>query len=91
MYILKRIAAAALSALMCFSTVSYAKSNDYINYNIDKRREMLYEEDFRVFAENAAEYSVFKCIVSFNNYVADGDYYRYDMGNDPVLLENMRC
>lgn len=59
MYILKRIAAAALSALMCFSTVSYAKSNDYINYNIDKRREMLYEEDFRVFAENAAEYSVY--------------------------------
>lgn len=55
---------------------------DYTGWALQQLRKY-YGELVRVYPE-------FKCIVSFNNYVADGDYYRYDMGNNPVLLENMQ-
>lgn len=55
---------------------------DYTDWALQQLRKY-YGELVRVYPE-------FKCIVSFNNYVADGDYYRYDMGNNPVLLENMQ-
>ena len=44
----------------------------------------------KYYGEMIRVYPEFKCIVSFNNYVPDGDYYRYDMGNNPVLLENLQ-
>lgn len=55
---------------------------DYTDWSVQQLRKY-YGELVRVYPE-------FKCIVSFNNYVADGDYYRYDMGNNPTLLENMQ-
>lgn len=44
----------------------------------------------KYYGEMIRVYPEFKCIVSFNNYVPEGDYYRYDMGNNPELLQNMK-
>ena len=55
----KRFIAAAAAVFMCFSSVAFAKSDAYMNDNIDRMRALLYEEDFRVFVENAPEYSVY--------------------------------
>ncbi len=44
----------------------------------------------RYYGEIVRRYPQFKCIVSFNNYYPGGDYYRYDMGNNPMLLETMQ-
>lgn len=44
----------------------------------------------RYYGEMVRRYPQFKCIVSFNNYHAAGDYYRYDMGNNPILLEQIQ-
>lgn len=44
----------------------------------------------KYYGELVRVYPEFKCIVSFNNYIADGDYYRYDMGSNPKLLANLK-
>lgn len=44
----------------------------------------------RYYGEMCIRYPQFKCIVSFNNYYGEGpepDYYRYDMGTNPQLLD----
>lgn len=44
----------------------------------------------KYYGELVRAYPEFKCIVAFNNYVPPGDYYRYDMGSNPMLLENIQ-
>lgn len=44
----------------------------------------------KYYGEMVRVYPEFKCIVAFNNYVPPGDYYRYDMGSNPMLLENIQ-
>ena len=56
---MKKIVSLILAVISLFTASAYAKSNDWINYNIDKMRDLLYEEDFRVFAESGAENSVY--------------------------------
>lgn len=55
---------------------------DFTNWALQQLRKY-YGEMVRVYPE-------FKCIVAFNNYVPPGDYYRYDMGRNPKLLENIQ-
>ena len=38
------------------------------------------------YSDICRRYPEFKCIVSFNEYFENGDLYRYDMSNNPVLL-----
>lgn len=56
---IKRIISVLLASAMLITTTAFAKSNDLINPNLDKMRAMLYEEDFRVFAEGKAENYVY--------------------------------
>ncbi len=56
---MKKIVSVILAVVSLFTASAYAKSNDWIGYNIDKMRVLLYEDDFRVFAESGAGNSVY--------------------------------
>lgn len=56
---MKKVLSLLLAATTLFTTTAFAKSNDWIGPNLDKMRAMLYEEDFRVFAESGAENYVY--------------------------------
>jgi len=54
----------------------------YIDWSMQQLR--------RYYGDLVRRYPQFKCIISFNNYVESGDYYRYDFGKCPELMQVMR-
>ena len=56
---MKKIISLLLAASAFLTSSAFAKSDDWINPNLDKMHAMLYEEDFRVFAESGAENYVY--------------------------------
>ncbi len=56
---MKKVISTVMAMVCLFTSTAFAKSDSWIDYNIDKMREMLYQEDFRVYAESSADNSVY--------------------------------